>query len=111
MIIFAFRTNNFDSLCSSQLSDRIKNIFDCYSQKIIIIPEFQRLLDLDKVNNMIMRYKKDGESFRFLTNYIQLICIDNNKYLVLDGQHRLNMYEKLVEEKVINDGKIDLYKS
>ena len=81
----------------------IKNIFDCYSQNIIIIPEFQRLLDLEKVHNMIIRYKKDGESFRFLTNYIQLICIDNNKYLVLDGQHRLNMYEKLVEEKVIND--------
>ena len=86
----------------------IKNIFDCYSQKIIIIPEFQRLLDSEKVNNMITRYKKDSESFRFLTNYIQLICIDNNKYLVLDGQHRLNMYERLVEDNVINEEQITI---
>ena len=52
---------------------------------------------------MITIYKKDSDSFRFLTNYIQLICINNNKYLVLDGQHRLNMYERLVKDNIIND--------
>lgn len=80
----------------------LKNLFDCCTNNIIILPEFQRLLDVDKVNNMVVRYKKDAESFRFLTNYIQLICMDDNKYLILDGQHRINMYKILLEQNYID---------
>jgi len=76
----------------------IENLLNCFSQNIIIIPSIQRDIDQSKIDQMIVTYKEDNESFNFLTNSIQLIYMsDYNKYLLIDGQHRFHMYKKLLE--------------
>lgn len=86
-------TGNF---CTKEIS--IENLIECYNKKKIIIPDFQRLVDQEKINSMIKTYKKNPEYFNFLTNPIQLVkLIDNdtsNLYLI-DGQHRFFMYQQL----------------
>ena len=82
----------------------IQNLIDCHAREIIIIPIFQRDLNIDKVDNMIITYKKDKESFDFLTNKIQLVHMkEYKKYLLIDGQHRFHMYKRLLDMHIIND--------
>jgi len=81
----------------------LQNLIDCFNQDIIIIPGFQRELNYEKINKMISTYKEDNETFNFMTNYIQLVEIHNNKYLLIDGQHRFHMYIKLLELGILNN--------
>ena len=61
----------------------------------LIIPDFQRELDDDKIREMIknMRSLDKIKTFSSMVNPIQLatIKVENNKFkhLVIDGQHRL----------------------
>ena len=82
----------------------IQNLIECYLQDIIIIPKFQRKLDENKVEEMIKTFNKDNESFNFLTNPIQIVYMSEySKYLLIDGQNRLNMYKKLLDTHIINN--------
>jgi len=77
----------------------IQNLYDLYKQNIIIIPSFQRKLNIDKVILMTKTYEIDNEIFIFVTNPIQLVYIEElNKYFLIDGQHRFNMYINTFEK-------------
>ena len=63
----------------------IQNLIDCHAQDVVIIPIFQRDLNIDKVENMIITYKKDKEftdNITFLIEKINLLIfnIDNEYY-------------------------------
>ena len=64
----------------------------------IITPNIQRILNLDKVNN-IVTYQIDYFKNYNLFNILGVINIsynkDNNVYYLVDGQHRYNALEKL----------------
>ena len=82
--------------CTKQIY--IENLIQLYNKKYIIIPEFQRLVDQEKINSMIETYKKNPDYFNFLTNPIQLVKLtddDATNLILLDGQHRLFMYMQL----------------
>ena len=82
----------------------IKNLIDCFYQDIIVIPTIQREIDNTKIDNMILTYNDDSETFNFLTNPIQLVYMDNyEKYLLIDGQHRFCMYRQLLESLLIEE--------
>ena len=64
----------------------------------IITPNIQRILDLDKVNN-IVTYQIEYFKINNLFNILGVINInynkENNIYYLVDGQHRYNALEKL----------------
>lgn len=82
----------------------LQNLIDCFCQDIIIIPSIQRDINPEKINNMIITFNEDNETFNFLTNPIQLVYMKlYNKYLLIDGQHRFCMYRQLLEKLQIQD--------
>ena len=86
---------------------KIKNILDCFLRGIIIIPNYQRDLDKIKIEEMTITYEKDEESFNFIGNPIQLVIMnDYNKYILVDGQHRLTMFKILYKSNKITNQEI-----
>ena len=80
-----------------------ENINECINKNIIVIPEFQRLIDTNKIEKMYNSYKLNPNLFNFMTNPIQLakLTFDNLvTYYLIDGQHRFYMYKKLFEENI-----------
>ena len=61
----------------------IQNLIDSHAREIIIIPIFQRDLNIDKVDNMIITYKKDKESFDFLTPDLYYSRLPFNAFMIL----------------------------
>lgn len=83
----------------------IENLIECINKKIIVIPEFQRLVNTSKIDNMLRSYKDNPNLFNFMTNPIQLaqltIPLENiTTYYLIDGQHRYYMYKKLYENNI-----------
>ena len=73
-------------------------------------PPFQADLDADKVNEMIISYKKNKEYLLFKNKIVvgvipPKITEDQNNYsmFIIDGQHRIEMAIKLSEEGVSDD--------
>ena len=67
-----------------------------FSNNLITIPDFQRTLNIDKIEKMIEKFKKNKEYFNNCTNPLQLAYLhDIDNYLLIDGQHRYNMLKKL----------------
>ena len=71
-------------------------------KKDIIIPYSQRMSDSNKINE-ILQYqkefnKKNEGKFNFLGVINFHFCLENNKYYLVDGQHRYNAISKLVAE-------------
>jgi hypothetical protein len=67
-----------------------------------IIPDFQRLLNNDKIQDML---NEDEEIFNFMTNPLQFAHLENNDisiYYLIDGQHRYEMYKQKFEKTKIN---------
>jgi hypothetical protein len=86
----------------------ISKLINYINQKIIIIPEFQRILDENKVNKMYNDYKKDNTLFNFITNPLQFVILKSNdynieQYFLIDGQHRLSMFQKIYKEGINNN--------
>lgn len=89
----------------------IENLIECYNKEILIIPDFQRIVDEEKIELMIETYRQDSESFNYLTNPLQIAKLVNTNdpsittslYFLIDGQHRFFMYKKLHEEFSINN--------
>lgn len=86
----------------------ISKLINYIDQKIIIIPEFQRILDENKVNKMYNDYKKDNTLFNFITNPLQFVILKSNdynieQYFLIDGQHRLSMFQKIYKEGLNNN--------
>ncbi len=71
---------------------------------ILKIPEFQTNLDEDKVDEMIESYKKNPHHFssRCLITIAHNIIGDKEEYLVVDGQHRIEMAIKLLDQHINN---------
>ena len=72
------------------------------NKEIIIIPEFQRILNMDKIDLMISSYSNDPDYFNYLTNPLQIVRLVEDKselYFLIDGQHRFFMYKRLYENK------------
>lgn len=86
------KKNNDKSYIKSISIGKIKTHF---KNNDLIIPDFQRELDDDKIREMIknMRSLDKIKTFSSMVNPIQLatIKVENNKFkhLVIDGQHRL----------------------
>lgn len=72
--------------------------------KILKIPEFQTDLDENKVEEMIESYKKNQHHFssRCLITIAHNIIGDKEEYLVVDGQHRIEMAINLLEQHINN---------
>jgi hypothetical protein len=82
----------------------IERVIDYFNNNILIIPDFQRIVNEDKIDKMILSYQADEECFNYLTNPLQIIKLDDstNIYFLIDGQHRFFMYKRLYENKKIN---------
>ena len=88
----------------------IENLIECYNKGILIIPEFQRDVNKNKITQMIKTYRADPESFSYLTNPIQIAklvlstdpSISTELYFLIDGQHRFHMYKQLYESEAID---------
>jgi hypothetical protein len=81
----------------------MENIIECMEKKIIIIPEFQRLVNYDKIEKMYTSYNQNPNLFHFMTNPIQLaqlITQNITTYYLIDGQHRYYMYKKLYDSNI-----------
>jgi hypothetical protein len=81
----------------------MENIIECMEKKIIIIPEFQRLVNYDKIEKMYTSYNQNPNLFHFMTNPIQLaqlITQNVTTYYLIDGQHRYYMYKKLYDSNI-----------
>ena len=76
----------------------IKINFYELSKYNITIPNIQRILDIDKINN-IVNYQIDFLKNNSIFNILGLININYNKedktYYLIDGQHRYSALEKL----------------
>lgn len=83
----------------------IKSLIDGMNEQYIIIPEFQRDINNDIIDSMLLTYTKDNETFNYITNPLQLARLkinDIENIYLIDGQHRYYMYEKLYNKKNIN---------
>jgi len=72
-------------------------------KEIIKIPEFQRELELDKVNSIKRKFiekHKKGENYLIKHGYTMSLCkiADRKELWVIDGQHRLEVIKILVNE-------------
>ena len=66
----------------------------------INIPNIQRILDIDKVNNIVayqINYYKNNNNFNILGVINIHFNKENNMYYLIDGQHRYNALHKLNE--------------
>lgn len=65
-----------------------------YTKQTLIIPDYQRALDVDKINEIKLEIEKNNGYLNNCTNPIQLASIQQNntewKHYILDGQHRLS---------------------
>ena len=64
-------------------------------------PPYQVDIDMDKINEMIISYKKNPEYFLFKNKIVCAIIQDNdtiNNIYLMDGQHRVEMVKKFNEE-------------
>lgn len=84
----------------------IENLMELYNSGVLIIPEFQRDVNKNKITQMIKSYRADPESFSYLTNPIQIAKLvsnsETNLYFLIDGQHRFHMYKQLYETEAID---------
>lgn len=102
-IIEPFIKNNNKIICHIMANDFINKLH-------IIKPIEQRLLDIDKVQEIVDvqdKYYKSGKySFNFLGTINIHCCKETNKNYLLDGQHRYNAIRKLVNEFNYKDFKV-----
>ena len=92
-------TNVSDKKCKIK-TIYINQILDYYNNGIIRMPDFQRELDMDKVEeimNTYIEYNKREENYFIKHGFTLSLCkIGENKELwVVDGQHRLKAMENL----------------
>ena len=83
----------------------VKHIFfsDLKNQNIEI-PDIQRIIDNNKVNEIVEFQDKcivNDENFKFELGILQ-VCILQNKYYLIDGQHRYKAMMKIFEKYKIN---------
>jgi hypothetical protein len=95
-------TTNKYCMRSIKVKDLIVNI----EKSIITIPEFQRDIDMLKVNNMIKSFEDNNNIYNYITNPLQiayLIHSDCTNLMLIDGQHRYNMYKELYNQNRIQN--------
>ena len=83
----------------------VKHIFfsDLKNQNIEI-PDIQRIIDNNKVNEIVEfqdKCKVNDENFKYELGILQ-VCILQNKYYLIDGQHRYKAMMKSFEKYNIN---------
>tara|TARA_B100001758_G_C18400272_1_gene608556 strand:- start:765 stop:1826 length:1062 start_codon:yes stop_codon:yes gene_type:complete len=79
----------------------IKQIIDYIRNKKIIIPDFQRELQHDKIQEIINKFIQkhiSGENYFIAHGYTLCICKIGDKYYLIDGQHRLKSMEILYKQ-------------
>ena len=65
----------------------------------IVIPEIQRIIEINKVNDIVM-YQLDELKKKKKTNLLGVLSLNmiEDKYYLIDGQHRFRALKKLYEE-------------
>lgn len=82
----------------------IKNLVLNINSNVITIPEFQRDINTNKIKSLLIAFEKNNEIFNYVTNPLQvayLVTNDCTSLLLIDGQHRYNMYKHLYEQNRI----------
>lgn len=76
----------------------------------IIIPEYQRNIEDDIINGMMETCREDPKLLTECSNAIHLYQCGNG-YALVDGQHRLEVYRRLLEENedIFDDIKIKIH--
>ena len=100
--------NSFRDKCQER-SITFKKIAGLLGNNKLKTPQFQTVLDEDKVNEMILSYKKNRNYLIFknkivigvIPDYV-IESIDNYVMYVIDGQHRIEMAKQMAETG-IND--------
>ena len=78
----------------------IKNLIDDYK---VIVPECQRIIDINKIDLIIDEQEKmykEYNNYKFLG--VLSLCRMNDKYYLIDGQHRYSAMKKLYKDYGIN---------
>ena len=78
----------------------IKNLIDDYK---VIVPECQRIIDIHKIDLIIDEQEKmykEYNNYKFLG--VLSLCRMNDKYYLIDGQHRYSAMKKLYKDYGIN---------
>ena len=91
-----------------------KNIAELLEKNKLKKPRFQTALDEDKVNEMILSYKKNKDYLIFKNKIVigvipDYISASNYFMYVIDGQHRIQMAKEILESDHINDRLIFCY--
>ena len=65
----------------------------------LVIPEIQRIIETNKVNEIVM-YQLNELKEKNKTNFLGVLSLNmlENKYYLIDGQHRFRALKKLYEE-------------
>lgn len=72
--------------------------------KLLIIPAIQRLLNKNKVDDIVIQIRENSNNWLLSQGRISIGQInDSDKYYILDGQHRLEALSKLLNEQRINN--------
>ena len=82
-----------------------EHLIELFEDNVIIIPEFQRLVDRKKVDDLKNKFKQDDNYFLFCTAPLQLCkltTIDINCYFLIDGQHRSIAIKELYQNNKLN---------
>jgi len=86
---------------------KFSQLYQHWTNKEIIIPDFQREQCETKIKEMEEEYIKNRKHFTCCTNPIQFgtIQIENNKFkhYIIDGQHRFQMILNLFKNNEIDD--------
>ena len=73
--------------------------YDLFNNEDIIFPDIQRIVDLNKVNQIIEFQKNNFIKYNSYKYFgVITICIYENKKYLIDGQHRYLSMKKLYEE-------------
>jgi hypothetical protein len=83
------------SVILMKIVDIINNVKNGY----YVIPDIQRILDESHVETIYLDQQKDIEDGLGLTILQSIsVCIFDNKGYVIDGQHRIKVFDRLIKE-------------
>ena len=103
--------NNLNDIYTRRVIS-IDKLISLSNNGIIKTPNFQRIINPNKIDAMKISFKNNSDIFTSTTNNFQLICMSSNdameSFYLLDGQHRLETYKQLLSQDILINRDIEI---